>query len=305
MAKPEIHFKRIGVLYVIVALVALLNVLVLLLAAEQRRDAQRQSETVMATALALANVWATPIPFQPEPTTGPTEYVEPTITPLPSPTAGPYTVGPINFDDGSAPISILIGESRVADSILIPAFIPISWDAQYESEDDLFAAYRNTGLAWQPESLGFGVWLHSGTLDGVGLSMYEFQQRVELDESGNRHDARHVEFALHEAVVGRPALVVQGDCTFGSCTTANFLVTDAIRIPPDKVADSQQYLTSDAYDWIAVNYGIATANAFAGSDTFFIRTCGRQAAGEVYDDTRPYWQQSRFLIAFKFISAAE
>lgn len=311
MSNYKSHFKRIGVLYLIVALVALLNVLIGLLAIRDAQQSRRQSESAMATAFALVSVPAMPTPFQPEeglaatplPTGG---LAEPTVTLRPSPTAGPYTVGPINFDDPSQPISILIGDHVAPDRIFIPAFAPYSWDQQYESEEDVFAAFRNTGLAWLPGDLGLGLWLHSGTLDGVGLPMYDFQQLVEVNDAGNRRNAREIEFALHDHVIGRTALVSQGHCVFDlrDCTVAHFLVVNALRIPPELVEDSQQYLSAGAFDWFADNYGPDVANSLAGDDTFFIRTCGRQAAGESYDDSRPHWQQSRFIIALRFISAA-
>lgn len=282
----------------VILIVSTINIVVIIESARSIDQAREHSATLAAVVGTLA-VHPPPPTGTPTGSLAPTARLESEL--IPSPTPGLFAVGPIDFSRSAEPITIIIGDGEGA--ILIPAFTPYTMADQRIDEADVFAAEQNSGLAWEPDGLHLGLWLHSGTLGGEGLTMYEFQRAIEENESGNRRDPREIEDALDELVRGQYARVIQGDCETGSCILADFKIVSAARIAPERVEESQQFLEVGAGAWLRDHVPDARPELLASSDTFFIRTCGRQAVGEQYDQRRPHWQQSRFIIGFEFVTA--
>lgn len=238
------------------------------------------------------NVWVCPDGYRPQPTqseAAPTCVPISTAAPRPTktPDYNPLHVGGVAFDDEETPLTIIIDPQGL--DLVIPMFHTTLVSEAFDFGP--FQAFRPIAPTWLADGHVPVMVLHSGIYRGSPLPMWQVQQFLEVNSEGNRSTEAFIANRLDQ-LKDKPVILFMGDCGAPTgCRASLFKIKGAVRIPPDQVWRSQEYLRS----------GLETYLGIKLQDGFMIRTCGRQAAGGTYDGSRPPWQQARYMLAFEYV----
>jgi len=222
-----------------------------------------------------------------EPTPEDTYNILPEIDhpqPLPLPTAEIDPWGTLDLTDGEATwmtfhLDLGAGSYQVG-------FYPYSWFPGV-FETPVFDPLYSGAVTWTDDLGRTTIWAHSGP----NQSMTPLQEFIERDEHGYTVLWSEAERRLDENIQNATVNIVQP----GLAEEWGLVVAWA-RIPPEQVEDSlgkvmdfPAYLDETQPDrgWDLI---MAEPNAL------ILYFCGRQLAGDKKDPSRPYWQQTRYVL---------
>jgi hypothetical protein len=241
--------------------------------------APRQGAISTQVALDLPPLAPTPIlpTGTPEPEQGRIEQ-PPEIVPSPEPT--PEIWGDLDLTNG---ISTYFTVHTPDLAFATGEFYPWSYrEGIFES--DLFDPDEAGAVSWTDQLARIVLWVHSGPNHTISV----LQRFIELDERGYIVSGARAEERIRQEIMDSPFEFVQGHTSFWTHMTA------WARIPPDEVEELNEHV-SDLPEYLREQYPDQGWEGF-NRDTLIIFFCGRQLTGDPHDPTRPYWQQTRYVL---------
>lgn len=151
-------------------------------------------------------------------------------------------------------------------------------------QSDLFDPDLAGAVSWTDHLQRIILWVHSGP----NHTMSVLQRWIELDERSHIVNGATAEERIRQELMGSPFEFIQNHTSFWTHMTA------WARIPPPKVWEVNQHV-SDLPEYLREQYPDQGWEGF-NQDTLIVFFCGRQLTGDPHDPSRPYWQQSRYVL---------
>lgn len=151
-------------------------------------------------------------------------------------------------------------------------------------ESDLFDPDLAGAVSWTDHLQRIILWVHSGP----NHTMSVLQRWIELDERGHIVTGATAEERMRQELMNSPIEFIQEHNSQWTHMTA------WARIAPPKVWEVNQHV-SDLPEYLREKYPDQGWEGF-NQDTLIVFFCGRQLTGDPHDPSRPYWQQSRYVL---------
>ena len=225
---------------------------------------------MLATAAAAT---PTPPPDQGEIQNPPVEIPEPEPT--------PDIWGKLDLTDGD---ETSIAFDHKDEWLITEPFYPRSYrPGIFESE--YFDPELSGAVSWVDNQARVILWAHSGP----DHTMTPIQRAIELDDRGFIVDRSIADERLRQDFMGRNIWFIQpGKVEYLTRVSA------WARVTPDLVAEINEHV-DDLPESLRMLYPDQGWEGF-NRDTLILFFCGRQLAGDPKDPTRPYWQQTRYVL---------
>lgn len=152
-------------------------------------------------------------------------------------------------------------------------------------ESDLFEPDRGGAVSWIDFNGRIVLWIHSGP----NHTATALQRYIELDEDGKLTSGVQADERLRQNIVGSAIQWNQKPDTEQWTHVAAWA-----RVDPTRVDDINMHV-SDLPEYLRDLYPNQGWEGF-NRDTLIIFFCGRQLVDDTYDNSRPYWQQTRYVI---------
>lgn len=231
---------------------------------------------IFITEVVLPTAMATAIPLTDEP---PQEAIESPPSAIPPPEPTPEIWSTLDLTDGRDTYIIAYLEEPVATG----TFNPWSYRTGI-FETELFDPDLAGAVSWTDRLSRIILWAHSGP----NHTMTILQRAIELDDRGFIVHRSVADERLRREVMDRTFTFVQG------IEQTPTFVSAWARIPPDQVEELNGHVV-DLPEYLRAHYPDQGWEGF-NRDTLILFFCGRQLAGDPKDDSRPYWQQTRYVI---------
>lgn len=225
------------------------------------------------------------------------EPTPPVATPTPPPDQDEIQNPPLEIPEEPEPTPDIWGELDLTDGdetsiafdhkdewLITEPFYPRSYrPGIFESE--YFDPDLSGAVSWVDHQARVILWAHSGP----DHTMTPIQRAIELDDRGFIVDRSIADERLRQDFMGRNVWFVQPEgveyLTFVSAWA---------RVTPDLVAGINEHVDDlpEILRWLYPDQGWEGFNR----DTLILFFCGRQLAGDPKDPTRPYWQQTRYVL---------
>lgn len=191
--------------------------------------------------------------------------------------------GELDLSDGTT-TSFIVHTDADQGSYATGEFLPWSYrEGIFES--DLFDPDAGGAVSWLDNQDRIVLWVHSGPYHTVTA----LQRFIELDERGRIDSVEFAEERIRQHVVGA---TVQFNQVPDILELAH--ITAWARIPPETVDEINQHVI-DLPEVLRELYPDQGWEGFH-RDTMIVFFCGRQLVGDESDSSRPYWQQTRYVL---------
>ena len=151
-------------------------------------------------------------------------------------------------------------------------------------ESELFDPDEAGAVSWTDQQARIVLWVHSGPNHTVSV----LQRFIELDDRGFIVSGATAEERIRQEIMGSPFEFIQNHTSFWTHMTA------WARVPPGEVEELNEHV-SDLPEYLREQYPDQGWEGF-NQDTLIIFFCGRQLTGDPKDPSRPYWQQTRYVL---------